>query len=71
MSFKFVIFVDNLAINLITRDYKGKMNINWEAVSAIAGLLGALGVIVTLIYLAAQIRQNNKQLRGVSDYSCF
>ncbi len=37
---------------------------DWEAVSAIAGLLGAIGVIITLIYLSAQIKQNNKQLRG-------
>tara|TARA_R110002073_G_scaffold325707_1_gene505012 strand:- start:1752 stop:1946 length:195 start_codon:yes stop_codon:yes gene_type:complete len=40
------------------------MVINWEAVAAIAGLLGAIGVIVTLIYLSTQIKQNNKQLRG-------
>lgn len=32
------------------------MIINWEAVGAIAGLLGAIGVIVTLIYLSAQIK---------------
>jgi len=25
---------------------------NWEAINAIAGLLGAIGVIVTLIYLS-------------------
>jgi hypothetical protein len=29
---------------------------NWDAVAAIAELIGALGVIVTLIYLASQIR---------------
>ncbi len=40
------------------------MVINWEAIAAIAGLLGAIGVIVTLIYLSTQIKQNNKQLRG-------
>ena len=37
---------------------------NWEAITAITGLLGAIGVIVTLIYLSTQIKQNNKQLRG-------
>jgi hypothetical protein len=31
---------------------------NWEAIGAIGELLGAAGVIITLIYLAIQIRQN-------------
>jgi hypothetical protein len=31
---------------------------NWEAIGAIGELLGALGVILTLVYLAVQIRQN-------------
>jgi hypothetical protein len=32
---------------------------NWDAISATAELLGALAVIVTLIYLAVQLRQQN------------
>ena len=32
---------------------------NWDAVGAIAELLGAIGVIVSLIYLASQIRQSS------------
>ena len=39
---------------------------NWEAVGAIAELLGALGVIVSLIYLAAQIRQNTRSACSAS-----
>ena len=35
---------------------------NWEAIGAIAELLGAIGVILSLAYLAVQIRQNTKQL---------
>ena len=35
---------------------------NWEAVSAIAEVLGATGVIVTLAYLAVQVRQNSRLL---------
>lgn len=31
---------------------------NWEAIAAVAELLGVLAVFVTLIYLAVQIRQN-------------
>jgi hypothetical protein len=33
--------------------------VNWEAIGAVAELLGALGVIITLIYLAAQIRHSS------------
>jgi hypothetical protein len=33
---------------------------NWDATGAVAELLGALGVIITLIYLARQIVQTNR-----------
>jgi tRNA-Thr(GGU) m(6)t(6)A37 methyltransferase TsaA len=33
---------------------------NWDALAAVAELIGALGVIVTVAYLALQIRQNSK-----------
>jgi hypothetical protein len=36
---------------------------NWEAVGAIGEIIGALAVIVTLIYLSAQVRQNTKASR--------
>ena len=35
---------------------------NWEAVGAIGEVAGAAGVIITLIYLAVQIRQNTFQI---------
>ncbi len=35
---------------------------NWEAIGAVAELVGAVGVILTLGYLAYQIRQNTVQL---------
>lgn len=44
---------------------------NWEALGAIAGLLGAVGVIATLIYLSAQIRQNSNQLRGAATVAVY
>ena len=37
---------------------------NWDAIGAIAELLGAVGVIASLVYLASQIRQNSKLLRS-------
>jgi hypothetical protein len=39
---------------------------NWEAMGAIAELLGALGVIATLFYLALQVRQNTKSVRAAT-----
>ena len=35
---------------------------NWDAVGAIAELAGAMGVILSLVYLAVQIRQNTGQM---------
>jgi len=32
---------------------------NWEAISALAQILGVIVVVITLIYLAAQVRQGN------------
>ena len=37
---------------------------NWEALGAIAELIGGLGVIATLAYLAIQIRQNTRSMRA-------
>ena len=39
---------------------------NWEAISAVGEVLGAGGVIISLIYLAAQIRQNTRAIRGAT-----
>ena len=34
---------------------------NWEAINSTAEIVGAVGVIVSLIYLAIQVRKNTKQ----------
>jgi len=36
---------------------------NWTALGALAELIGAIGVIASLIYLATQVRQNAKGIR--------
>jgi len=36
---------------------------NWDAVGSIAELVGAFAVLLTLIYLATQMKQNNKQMQ--------
>ena len=43
---------------------------NWEAIGALGNVVGGVGVIVTLVYLALQIRQNTKALK-VSAYADF
>ncbi len=49
---------------------------NWDAIGAIAELLGAVGVIASLVYLATQIRhsrdqmsENTKNVRIASEHS--
>ena len=37
---------------------------NWEAASTIAEIVGAIGVIASLIYLAVQIRQSTRVSRA-------
>ena len=36
---------------------------NWDAIGAIGEILGSLAVLVSLIYLAAQIKSNTQQLK--------
>ena len=35
---------------------------NWDAIGAVGEIIGAIAVVVSLIYLAAQIRQNSNQV---------
>ena len=42
---------------------------NWEAIGAVGETLGAAGVIVTLIYLASQLRQNTRALKLNAEFS--
>ena len=39
---------------------------NWEMVGAVGEVLGAAGVIVTLVYLASQIRVSNRAARSAA-----
>lgn len=39
---------------------------NWEAISAIGEITGAVAVLISLIYLALQIRQNTKMMRSTA-----
>jgi hypothetical protein len=43
--------------------------VNWEVAGAIAEVVGATGVIVTLVYLALQIKDSNRVARAQSRQS--
>ena len=36
---------------------------NWDAISALSEFIGAIAVVVTLIYLAVQVRQNTQSIK--------
>lgn len=40
--------------------------VNWEAIGAAAELLGAIGVIASLLYLATQIRQSTRTAKDTA-----
>ena len=43
--------------------------LNWEAIGAIGEVVGGVAVIATLLYLAAQIRQNAQSVRNTASLS--
>ncbi len=43
------------------------MDVNWEAIAAIAEGLGAIGVIATVIYVGLQIRHNSHAVQGATE----
>ncbi|MCX2979988.1 hypothetical protein EYC98_03815 [Halieaceae bacterium IMCC14734] len=44
---------------------------NWEAIGALADSVGVIVVIVTLIYLTIQLRQNTKAIKHSTDRGVF
>ena len=45
---------------------KGRIVFNWEAIGAVGEIGGAVAVVLTLFYLAKQIRQNTNSLTGTT-----
>lgn len=41
---------------------------NWEAIGVIAEVVGAIAVIISLIYLAIQVRSNTRSLKASSSF---
>lgn len=44
---------------------------NWEAVGAVAELVGAIGVIASLLYLAIQVRTNTRMMRTTAEQAAI
>ena len=44
---------------------------NWEAIGVVAEVVGAAGVIITLVYLAIQIRQNTASTKSLTQQQLF
>ena len=42
---------------------------NWEAISAIGELIGAIGLLVSIFYLAVQVNQQNEITRAQFGFS--
>lgn len=42
---------------------------DWEAIGATGEWAGAIAVVASLIYLATQVRQSNRQIRAAARYS--
>lgn len=42
---------------------------NWEAISTVAEVIGAIAVVVSLIYLAVQVKQNTRLMRATAKQS--
>ncbi len=49
--------------DLVVPCERGWAKLQWEALAAIAELLGAVAVVASLLYLAIQVRQNTRQAR--------
>ena len=41
---------------------------NWEAIGVIAEVVGAVAVIVSLVYLAIQVSSNTRALRATASF---
>ena len=48
--------------NIIFDDQLREKDMNWEAIGAIGDFVGGLAVVLTLIYIAFQVRQSSKQI---------
>jgi hypothetical protein len=43
--------------------------VNWDAIGAIAELVGAAGVVASLVYLTSQIRSNSRSVEAATSHS--
>lgn len=53
----------DLSVRLGAGHHIGSVAVNWEAIGAVGELVGALAVVLTLAYLARQMKQNTVGMR--------
>ena len=49
-----------------TRSTSGEDDLNWEAIGALGEIISAAAVVVTLVYLAGQVRQATRATQAAS-----
>lgn len=47
----------------------GELQMNWEAIGTITEIIGVVLIVVTLVYLARQVNQNNQLLNEQASYN--
>jgi len=50
----------------IAQSVRSRGPVNWDAIGAVAELVGAIGVIASLVYLGVQIRQNTRSTNAAA-----
>ena len=56
-----------LAVVLVFRQSQTtRGGMNWDAVAAVSEVVGAIAIVITLIYLAQQLRQNTKAIKSAT-----
>ena len=53
---------DSRRLASLLESHEDNKTMNWELIGAVSEVVGALGIIVTLAYLAVQVRQNSVHL---------
>jgi hypothetical protein len=51
-------FAEHSALIYYTDQREAADAVNWDAISAISGMLAAIGVVLTIFYLAVQMQKN-------------
>ena len=51
-----------------SRPKEPRRHMDWQAIQAVAELVAAVGVILSLVYLSRQVRQNTHSIRTAANH---